>query len=44
MVCTGVCKKPGPKELRRLIQRARDLHEAYLAASAGGDIVIEIGG
>ncbi len=44
MVCTDICKKPGPTELRRLIRRARDFRETYLAASAGGDIVIEIGG
>jgi|GEM_PF-1242237 len=44
LVCTDICRKPKPRELRRLTGRARNLREAYLAASAGGDIVIEIGG
>ncbi len=44
MVCSDLCSRPKPSELRRLTRRVRDLREAYLAASAGGDIVIEIGG
>ena len=44
IVCSALCRKPKPREVRQIIQRARDLREAYLAASAGGDIVIEIGG
>ena len=44
MACSDLCSKPKPSELRRLTRRARDLRDAYLAASAGGEIVIEIGG
>ena len=44
IVCSDLCSKPKPRELHRITRRAVDLREAYLAASAGGDIVIEIGG
>jgi hypothetical protein len=42
--CGDLCSKPKPREQRHVTRRARDLREAYLAASASSDIVIEIGG
>ena len=44
IVCSDLCSKPKPTVLRHITRRARDLREAYLAASASSDIVIEIGG
>ena len=43
IVCTELCRKPKPRELRALIRRAQGLRSDYLAASAAGDIVIERG-
>jgi len=42
-VCSELCKKPKPRELRGIIRRARGLRAAYLVASAAGDILVEIG-
>jgi putative component of toxin-antitoxin plasmid stabilization module len=44
VVCADVCRKPKPRDLLQVVRRARDLREAYLTASADGEIVIEIGG
>jgi hypothetical protein len=38
-----LCKKAKPRELRGIVRRAQHLRAAYLAASAAGDIVVEIG-
>jgi putative component of toxin-antitoxin plasmid stabilization module len=43
IVCSELCKKPKPRELQGIIRRAQHLRAAYLAASAEGDIVVEIG-
>jgi len=39
-----LCKKPKRHELRGIIRRASGLRAAYVAASAAGDILVEIGG
>ena len=44
IMCSELCKKPKPRELQAIVRRARDLRAAYLAASAAGDILVEIGG
>ena len=36
-------RSPKPRELRGIVRRARHLRAAYLAASAAGDILVEIG-
>jgi len=38
-----LCRKPKPRELRGIVRRAQHLRAAYLAASAAGDILVEIG-
>jgi Phage derived protein Gp49-like (DUF891). len=43
IVCSELCRKPKPRELRGIIRRARGLRAAYLVASAAGDILVEIG-
>lgn len=43
IVCSELCRKPKPRELRGVIRRAQHLRVAYLAASAAGDILVEIG-
>jgi len=43
IVCSELCKKPKPRELREIIRRAQHLRAAYLTASAAGDILVEIG-
>lgn len=43
IVCSELCRKPNPRELRGIIRRAPDLRAAYLVASAAGDILIERG-
>ena len=44
IVCSELCRKPKTRELRWIIRRAIGLRAAYLAASAAGDILVEIGG
>ncbi len=44
IVCSELCRKPKPRELRGIVGRAQHLRAAYLADSAAGDIVVEIGG
>jgi hypothetical protein len=44
IVCSELCRKPKPRELRGVIRRATNLRATYLAASAAGDILVEIGG
>lgn len=44
IVCSDLCRKPKPRELRQIARRAQDLRKAYIAASDSGDIVVEIGG
>ncbi len=43
IVCSELCRKPKPRELRGIIQRAQRLRTAYFAAAAAGDIVMERG-
>ncbi len=43
IVCSELCRKPKPRELRGIVRRAQHLRAAYLAASAAGDILVEIG-
>src|SRR5665647_1430332 len=44
VVCSELCKKPKPRELRgMIIRRARGLRAAYLVALAAGDMLVEIG-
>jgi len=40
-VCSELCRKPKPRELKEIMRRAQSLRTACLAASATGDIVIE---
>ena len=44
IVCSELSRKPKSRELRGIVRRARDLRADYLAASAAGDVLVEIGG
>jgi putative component of toxin-antitoxin plasmid stabilization module len=44
IVCSELCRKPKPRELRGIIRRATNLRATYVAASAAGEILVEIGG
>ena len=44
IVCSELCRKPKPRELRGMVRRAQHLRAAYLADSAAGDLLVEIGG
>ena len=44
IVCSELCRKPKPRELRGIVRHAQHLRAAYLVDSAAGDILIEIGG
>ena len=44
IVCSELCRKPKPRELRGIVRRAQHLRAAYLADSAAGAILVEIGG
>jgi hypothetical protein len=43
IVCSELCRKPKPRELRGIVRHAQRLRAAYLAASAAGDILVERG-
>ena len=43
IVCSELCRRPKPRELRGIIRPARDLRAAYLVALAAGDVLVEIG-
>jgi hypothetical protein len=44
IVCSELCRKPKPRELREIIRRATSLRATYVAASVAGEILVEIGG
>jgi len=44
IVCSELCRKLKPRELREIVRRGQHLRAAYLADSAAGDILVETGG
>jgi len=43
IICSELSRKPKPRALRGMVRRAMVLREDYVAASAKGDVIIQIG-
>ena len=41
IICTELCRKPKPRELRTIVRRAQSVRARYLEARSAGTIVME---